>query len=118
MDKWEEMELKANSGDPYEKAEAAEFWYNQFSKLKTKTGGKVPAGYKEENKPRAIIKKFSDIPPGKPEWIWEGHIPRGMFVIIGGDPGQGKSAVGLDIASRISTGRPFIHSSLAKGGNE
>ena len=108
MDKWEEMELKANSTDINEKAEAAEYWYSEFSKLKVKAGGKVPAGYKEEEKLRAIIKKFSDIPPGKPEWLWEGHIPRGMFVIIGGDPGQGKSAVGLDIAARVSNGNPFI----------
>jgi predicted ATP-dependent serine protease len=118
MDKWEEMELKANSGDVYERAESAEYWYTEFAKLKQKTGGKIPAGYNEENKARAIIKRFSDIPPGKPEWLWEGHIPRGMFVIIGGDPGQGKSAVGLDIAARISAGLPFIHSSLAIGRNE
>jgi len=118
MDKWEEMELKANSADVHDKAEAAEYWFNEFSKLKLKTGGKVPAGYKEDDKARAIIKRFSDIPPGKPDWLWEGHIPRGMFVIIGGDPGQGKSAVGLDIAARISTGKPFIHSSLPIGRNE
>jgi predicted ATP-dependent serine protease len=113
MDAWEMNEQKVNSSDVYDKAEAAEFWYNEFSKLKIKTGGKVPAGYKEEEiKPRAIIKPFSEIPTGKPEWLWEGHIPRGMFVIIGGDPGQGKSAVGLDIAARVSTGRPFIQLAL------
>ena len=109
MDKWEEMELKANSNDLYEKAESAEFWYTQFSKLKLKTGGKVPAGFKDEFKIKAKIKKFSDIPIRKPQWLIEGHIPLGMLAIIGGDPGQGKSAVGLDIAARISNGL-FIHS--------
>jgi len=108
MDKWEEMEMKANSSDVYEKAESAEYWYGEFAKLKRAAGGKIPTGYKEEIKTRAIIKKFSDIPQLKPDWLWEGHIPRGMFVIIGGDPGQGKSAVGLDIAARVSAGLPFL----------
>jgi predicted ATP-dependent serine protease len=115
MDKWERMEQLVNSQDADEKAESAEYWYTEFVKLKKATGGKVPAGYNEENKARAIIKPFSEIPTGKPEWLWEGHIPLGMFVIIGGDPGQGKSAVGLDIAARVSAGLPFIHSSLAIG---
>ena len=102
-------ELKVNSTDIHDRAEAAEFWYSQY--IKQNHGGKLP---KSQSKKRAVIRRFSDIPQNKPEWLWEGHIPRGMLTIIAGDPGQGKSAVALDIAARVSSGKPFIHSLLSK----
>jgi hypothetical protein len=102
---WEQM---ANSSDPDDVQKACNFFMGELFKHTGKLKG---------NNTRAIIKSFSDIPPEKPTWLWEGHIPRGMFTIIGGDPGQGKSSVALDIAARVSTGRPFIHSLFPIGTN-
>ena len=95
---WEEMALSA---DPADRDKALEYFQKQSVKQQKKP---------DANGSKAVIKKFSDIPPGKPEWLWPGHIPRGMLVIIGGDPGQGKSSVGLDIAARVSAGFPFVFS--------
>jgi hypothetical protein len=41
------------------------------------------------------------------EWLWAGRIPRGMLVMLDGDPGVGKSTVTLDLAARITTGKPM-----------
>jgi RecA-family ATPase len=40
-------------------------------------------------------------------WLWSGRIPLGKLVILDGDPGLGKSMLTLDIAARVTTGRPM-----------
>lgn len=40
-------------------------------------------------------------------WLWEKRIPRGSLTILDGDPGLGKSLITLDLAARITTGRPM-----------
>jgi hypothetical protein len=39
------------------------------------------------------------------EWLWEGRIPLGKLTVVDGDPGTGKSALTIDLAARVSTGR-------------
>jgi AAA domain len=41
------------------------------------------------------------------EWLWPRHIPRGKLTLIDGDPGLGKSTLTLDLAARVTTGRPM-----------
>lgn len=41
------------------------------------------------------------------DWLWEKRIPRGELTILDGDPGLGKSLITLDLAARITTGRPM-----------
>jgi AAA domain len=40
-------------------------------------------------------------------WLWPGYIPRGTLTLLDGDPGLGKSMLTLDLAARLSTGRPM-----------
>jgi hypothetical protein len=40
-------------------------------------------------------------------WLWKGQLAEGKLTIWAGDPGVAKSAISVDIAARISTGRPF-----------
>jgi hypothetical protein len=40
-------------------------------------------------------------------WLWDRRIPRGKVTILEGDPDEGKSTLALDIAARITTGRPM-----------
>jgi len=49
------------------------------------------------------------------EWLWPGRLPLGKLAILDGDPGLGKSLVTLDIAARITTGRPFPDGAAAFG---
>jgi hypothetical protein len=39
------------------------------------------------------------------DWLWKGWLARGKLTLMAGDPGGGKSAVAIDIAARVTTGR-------------
>jgi hypothetical protein len=51
------------------------------------------------------------IDPIQTEWLWPNVIPMGMISLLVGQPGQGKSFVSMDIAARVTTGRPWPDSS-------
>lgn len=50
---------------------------------------------------------LSTVKPQRVEWLWPGRIPRGKLTIIDGDPGLGKSVLTVDLAARVSRGRPM-----------
>jgi hypothetical protein len=49
----------------------------------------------------------AQLPARKVDYLWRGRIARGKLTAIGGDPGVGKGTLGIDLAARFSTGRPF-----------
>jgi hypothetical protein len=53
------------------------------------------------------VKKASEIKPETIEWLWEGRIAIGKLTLFLGIPGIGKGLATMDVASRISTGKPF-----------
>src|SRR5438477_4479859 len=40
-------------------------------------------------------------------WLWPKRIAAGKLTLIDGDPEQGKSLLTLDLAARVSSGKPF-----------
>jgi hypothetical protein len=40
-------------------------------------------------------------------WIWPGFIPQGKIVLLEGDPDLAKTTISLDLAARITAGRPM-----------
>jgi hypothetical protein len=50
---------------------------------------------------------MADVEPESIDWLWPGRVARGKITMIAGDPGLGKSTVTLDMAARVSTGRPW-----------
>lgn len=48
---------------------------------------------------------MSEVQPEKVDWLWPARIVLGKLNIIDGNPGEGKSTLTLDIASRVSTGK-------------
>ncbi len=51
-----------------------------------------------------VTQRASDIEPEPVEWLIEGAIPMGMLVVIGGQPGMGKSQIAIKLAAAITTG--------------
>jgi hypothetical protein len=51
-----------------------------------------------------VTQRVSDIEPEPVEWLIEGAIPMGMLVVIGGQPGMGKSQIAIKLAAAITTG--------------
>lgn len=66
---------------------------------------------------RPILAPLSSTQPQPVEWLWFNRIPLGKPTLIVGDPGDGKSYLGLYLASRITTGRPWpdIGAPIIKG---
>ncbi len=50
---------------------------------------------------------LAETPRRELPWLWPGRIPLGRVTLLVGDPGVGKSLIALDVAARVSTGRPW-----------
>ncbi len=55
----------------------------------------------------SVHRGVAEIQPKTLRWVWRDRIPAGKLCLIVGDPDKGKSLITLDIAARITTGRPF-----------
>jgi putative DNA primase/helicase len=51
-----------------------------------------------------IVRRASEVPPEKIEWVWRGRIAIGKHTTIAGDPGTGKSQVMIAIIAAVTTG--------------
>jgi AAA domain len=58
----------------------------------------------------------SDVEIERVTWLWRGWLALGKLSVLDGDPGLGKSATTLDIAARVSTGKPFPDGSKCEAG--
>ncbi len=54
-----------------------------------------------------VTQRATDIEPEPVEWLVEGSIPLGMMVVIGGQPGMGKSQIAIKLAAAVTTGEGF-----------
>jgi hypothetical protein len=64
----------------------------------------------QQNKPsgpRPVTICLADVTPKPVRWLWPNRIPLGKLTLVFGDPNLGKSFVTLDIAARLSTGKPW-----------
>ena len=58
-------------------------------------------------KQRLRLVNFARIQTKPINWLWPGKMAIGHITTLNGDPGTKKSFISLDIAARISTGRPM-----------
>lgn len=54
-----------------------------------------------------VVTRLSAVQPEPVRWLWPGRIALGKLTLLVGDPGLGKSFLSIDIAARVSTGRPW-----------
>jgi len=54
-----------------------------------------------------IIVRLDEVTPRTVLWLWPHRIPRGKLTLIAGDGGIGKSLLTMDLAHRVSSGRPW-----------
>ena len=50
------------------------------------------------------LTRLSDVEPEAVEWLWPGRLPLGKISLLEGDPGLGKSTVGVDLAADAGPG--------------
>jgi hypothetical protein len=59
----------------------------------------------------------SDIQTSEVEWLWPNRLPLGMFSLIVGDPGVGKSFLSVYLSAVVSTGRDWPDGTPSKNGS-
>ena len=57
-----------------------------------------------DQKPTFSLLCLADVAPERVSWLWPGRIPLGKLVTLDGDPGLGKSTLGLNFAAPVTTG--------------
>jgi len=55
----------------------------------------------------ARVRLAADVEPAAVRWLWPGYVPLGKLAFLDGDPGLGKSLITLDLAARVTRGRPM-----------
>ena len=55
------------------------------------------------------------LPRSSIDWLWPGYLAAGNLAILDGDPGLGKSLLTLDLAARLTTGRPWPDGAASPG---
>jgi hypothetical protein len=80
--------------------------------------GKIPSTYPiSQDRPRPAAPRglvticAADVKPEHVEWLVDQSFPLGMLVVIGGQPGLGKSQISINLAAGVTTGK-----GLPKGG--
>lgn len=59
----------------------------------------------EELQPEEIGQLLSTVEPEEVSWLWPSWLALGKLALADGDPGLGKSAMTLDLAARVSSGK-------------
>jgi putative DNA primase/helicase len=54
--------------------------------------------------PGPVLTCLADVQPREVEWLWPGRIALGRLALLVGRPGEGKSFLTADVASRVTTG--------------
>lgn len=70
-------------------------------------GAAIQAHEKRPATASVTVTRLSAVEPRALSWLWRNYIPRGMVTVVAGDGGQGKSTLVLDIAARVTRGRPM-----------
>lgn len=50
----------------------------------------------------AVLRSYSDISPVRVDWLWYPYIAYGKITVLQGNPGDGKSHVGIQLAAALS----------------
>jgi len=100
-----------------------------FNKLVLDAMDAIPAGWSDaaagsvtDDGPSGIVTPISllscaNIQTADIDWLWPNRIPLGMFSLIVGDPGIGKSFLSTYLASVITTGRDWADGSKSQDGS-
>ena len=61
----------------------------------------------KEHRDGPVLVCLADVEAKPVAWLWDGRVPLGRITLLVGYPGEGKSFLTTDMASRVSTGTPW-----------
>jgi hypothetical protein len=93
-----------------------DFTAKEFAKLNPQNGNGNENGHKKGLKP-LLCKRMSEVVPRPVEWLWDGLVPLGMFTLLQGEEGLGKSWICYALAACVAAGGslPFSASRVTQG---
>lgn len=97
-DAWPDL---PDGGDMADVVEAG----NDADAIKAKLAGLVEKATPKPTGP--VLVCLADVEPHEIKWLWRGRVPMGRITLLVGRPGEGKSFLTCDMASRVSTGTPW-----------
>ncbi len=74
-------------------------------------------GNQKAKEPLSHLVNMDDIEPETVDWLWQPYIPKGKVTLLEGDPGVGKSWVGMAIATAVSLGKGLPKQEPGEPGN-
>ena len=91
-------------------------WFYEWPGEAFKIGTSEGAQDAPTTPPAACGVLLSEVVPERVRWLWDGRIALGKLNLLDGDPGLGKSAVTIDLAARVSVGKPWPDGSECRAG--
>ncbi len=85
--------------------------------IKAKLAGLVKTSEPNPGATGPVMVCLADVEPREIQWLWPGRVPMGRITLLVGRPGEGKSFLTCDMASRISTGTPWPDGSDCPAGS-
>lgn len=64
-----------------------------------------------------VLVCLADVAAKPVAWLWDGKVPLGRITLLVGFPGEGKSILTTDMASRVSTGTPWPDNTVCPHGS-
>ena len=80
---------------------------DSLPRRKTEDDVPAPIGDGKDERPSAVVTNLADVVEEPISWLWPGRLAFGKFNLLDGDPGDGKSLFTIDLAARVTTGRPL-----------
>jgi len=74
-------------------------------------------GHDQDVAPHIELATLVDVVPESIEWLWPGRIARRKLTLIAGEPGLGKSQLGVDIIAHLTTGSAWPDTGCAPLGD-
>ncbi|MBK8915695.1 MAG: AAA family ATPase [Phycisphaerales bacterium] len=78
-----------------------------LARISTFDWAAIPPTRGDGSEGRAKLLCLADVRSSPVRWLWPGRIALGKLTMLSGDPGLGKSLLALDLAARLSAGKPW-----------
>lgn len=106
IDTWLDKFHKKSGFTPGERQELRDEIISQREKLSEQAiAGDAENNGKPHREP--VLIELEDVEETSVHWIWDKWLPEDSIAVLDGDPGTGKSQITVDLAARITTGRPL-----------
>ena len=86
---------------------------DELARLKVDALPPLPEDAEVTSMPKLLTRSIANVEEQHVDWLWENWLPKGMFTVLGGYAGDGKSTLTAWLAATLSTGGKLPDGSTA-----